>query len=142
MIYICKVSAVNYEDGVIDVKIPELEDKVKTKVLMLAGAYEMPDVDDTVAVLFDSEECIMTRGICLGKIWNSKNKPKEPDEGLYRKELPDGNVIKSKDKKLEIESEALYANTDGIRLAAGSAFISIENGAVMAGNGSETVKIV
>lgn len=102
MIYMCRVSSVDYEKGMISVTIPELDGKNKSEVMLLASEYEMPKVDDPVVVLFDKDNGRLGRGVCLGKVWSEANTPTETGKGLYRKDFPDGSIERSKNGEWSI----------------------------------------
>ena len=106
------VSTIDYEHGMISVKYDELSGAVTADMPMLSfnDEYKMPNIDDTVLVLYLSNGSSI--GIVLGKIWNESNVPIRTGKGVYRKDLADdvsveyrNGVLKIKAPKVQIVSQ-------------------------------------
>ena len=87
VIRIGKVSSVDYENGMIKVTYPDLDNAVTDDlpVMSFNGEYKMPEIGKEVLVLHLSNGT--AAGIALGPYWNKRNQPAESGPGLYRKEL-------------------------------------------------------
>ncbi len=107
LIRIGRVSSVDYENGMVSVTYPELDDSTTDNfpVFSFADEYKMPGIGQEVLVLHLSNG--QSAGIVMGKMWNLKNVPPESGDGIFRKELGgiygeayikfDGNNIVFKD---------------------------------------------
>lgn len=82
-----RVSAINYETGMMRVTYRDKDDSVTQEFPMLTNndEYRMPMVGQDVLVAHLSNGS--SRGVILGTLWNKKYNPYETGEKLYRKEL-------------------------------------------------------
>lgn len=82
-----RVSAVNYDKGMIRVTYRDKDDSVTGEFPMLTNndEYRMPKVGQDVLVAHLSNGS--SRGAIIGTLWNQKYSPYEAGEALYRKEL-------------------------------------------------------
>ncbi len=82
-----KVSAVNYETGMIRVVYTDKGKATTTEMPFVNynNEYNMPAVESQVVVAHLSNGS--SRGVVLGTVWNRKNRPSESGEKLYRKDL-------------------------------------------------------
>jgi len=104
-IRIGNVSSIDYEDGLISVTYPDMDDDTTDlfPVLTVGGEYKMPDIGDEVLVVHLSNG--LQAGVVLGTFWNEDNLPEEFGEGLFRKELgpyPGEAYARYKDGVLEL----------------------------------------
>ena len=81
-IRIGRVSSIDYENGMISVTYPDLDDSVTDDlpVFSMGDEYKMPPV-----VLHLSNGC--AAGVVMGRYWNEANKPSVSGKGVFRKEL-------------------------------------------------------
>lgn len=100
-----KISAINYVAGTAGVTLPDKENQVIQDVPFLAMFYEMPKPGDTVAVLFEEVGGQIGKGVILGKIFLSGNKPKETGPDIFYKEFTDGAGMKYTPALQEMEFE-------------------------------------
>ena len=107
-----QVSTVDYSNGMVSVRYPDLDNSVTNKMPMLSfnGEYKMPNVDDTVVVLKLSNGSSI--GIVLGGYWNTTNKPVAAGKNVYRKEISDNTFFEYKDNCLVIHSPNIRFETD------------------------------
>lgn len=84
-IRIGRVSAVDYERGLVSVAYIDRDGSVTKPLPLLAAEYKMPKVGELVLVLHLSNGT--EAGLVLGGYWSSENLPSETGEGLYCKEL-------------------------------------------------------
>lgn len=86
-IRIGKVSSIDYENGMIKVTYPNLDNAVTDDlpVLSFNDEYKMPEIGKEVLVLHLSNGT--AAGVVLGTYWNCRNSPEESGNGLYRKEF-------------------------------------------------------
>lgn len=82
-----KVSAIDYETGMIEVLYTDMGKAVTKKMpyMNFNDEYSMPKVGTQVLTAHLSNG--NSRGIVLGPVWNKKNKPEESGKGIYRKEF-------------------------------------------------------
>lgn len=82
-----KVSSIDYENGMISVTYPDLDDSVSDMfpVFSFTDEYKMPRIGKEVLVLHLSNG--QSAGVVLGKYWNKDNKPSVSGEKMFRKEL-------------------------------------------------------
>lgn len=106
------VSTIDYEHGMVSVKYEELSGAVTAEmpVLSFNDEYKMPNIDDTVLVLYLSNGSSI--GIVLGKIWNEGNPPVSAGKGLYRKQIADDAFMEYKDGTLKIKAPKVLIETD------------------------------
>lgn len=86
LIRVGRVSKIDYENGMISVTYPDLDDSVTSllSVVSFNDEYKMPEIgDDVLTVHLPSGQA---RGLVLGKYWNRKNQPVSYGAGIYRKE--------------------------------------------------------
>ena len=86
LIRVGRVSKIDYENAMISVTYPDLDDAVTSllSVVSFNDEYQMPEVgDEVLAVHLPSGQA---RGLVLGKYWNSEHKPAVTGKGKYRKE--------------------------------------------------------
>lgn len=112
-----KVSSIDYENGMISVTYPDLDDSVTDDlpVFSLDDEYKMPPIGSEVLVLHLSNGC--TGGVVMGLYWNEANKPPIYGKNVFRKELgenlgeayiqyKDGNIT-LKDQKVSTTLESI-----------------------------------
>lgn len=80
-----KISAIDYESGMVRVVYHEKDDAVTRLIPLLSDEYKMPKVDDQVLVIHLSNGT--EAGVVLGRPWSEKNVPPESGKGLWRKDL-------------------------------------------------------
>lgn len=82
-----KVSSVDYENGMVSVTYPDLDDSTTDlfPLFSMADEYKMPGIGQDVLVLHLSSG--QASGIVMGKYWNEDNIPLMSGKGTYRKEL-------------------------------------------------------
>lgn len=82
-----KVSSINYDEGLIRVTYPEMDDLVTGEfpVFNFNGEYKMPKIGAQVIVLHLSNGT--TAGVVLGTMWSSASSSKLTGKGVFRKEL-------------------------------------------------------
>lgn len=87
LIRIGRVSSVDYENGMVSVTYPDLDDATTDAfpVFSFTDEYKMPGIGQDVLVLHLSNG--QTAGIVMGKLWNRQNIPPNPGENVFRKEL-------------------------------------------------------
>lgn len=87
LIRIGKVSSIDYENGMISVTYPDLDNSTTDNfpVFSLADEYKMPGIGQEVLVLHMSNG--QSAGIVLGRYWNKGNRPPVSGENVFRKEL-------------------------------------------------------
>nr|WP_325300161.1 hypothetical protein [uncultured Dysosmobacter sp.] len=105
-----RVSSINYENGMIEVTYPDLDDSVTDElpVCSFNGEYKMPDIGQDVLVLHLSNGS--AAGVVLGPYWNESNKPEVSGKGVYRKEMgpkPGQAYTQYKDGTLEVRGPAV-----------------------------------
>lgn len=107
-----QVSTVDYTNGMVSVRYPDLDNSVTNKMPMLSynGEYKMPNVDDTVVVLKLSNGSSV--GIVLGGFWNTTNKPVAAGKNVYHKEISDNAYMEYKDGCLVIHAPKIKIETD------------------------------
>ena len=89
LIRIGRVSSVNYDEGMISVTYPDLDDSTTDEfpVFSFTDEYKMPGIGQEVLVIHLSNG--QSAGIVMGRIWNRENVPPRSGEGIFRKELGD-----------------------------------------------------
>lgn len=123
-----KVSAVDYEKGLVNVVYPDRDNSVTVAIPMLSHRYFMPDVGDQILVLHLSNGA--EAGVALGRYFNDKNPPKESGKGIFRVDFDrDGTAY------LRCESQAVTikgstVKVDGSLTVTGSVTVS---GSITAG---------
>ena len=107
-----QVSTVDYSNGMVSVRYPDLDNSVTNKMPMLSfnGEYKMPNVDDTVVVLKLSNGSSI--GVVLGSFWNMKNKPVATGKNVYHKEISDNAYMHFEDGCLVIHAPNIRFETD------------------------------
>lgn len=80
-----KVSAIDYDAGMVRVAYHEKDDSVTRLIPLLSNEYKMPEIGEQVLVLHLSNGT--EAGVVLGRPWSEKNTPAEGGAGLFRKEL-------------------------------------------------------
>lgn len=108
-LYFCRISSVNYANGTADITIPDRENQVITEIPFLAWYYEMPDAGDLVAALFENSDGKIGKGVVLGKIFSSGNRPGMSGAGIFYKEFADGTAVKysPSEKCMEITADKI-----------------------------------
>lgn len=107
-IRIGKVSSIDYENGMISVTYPDLDDSVTDDfpVFSFTGEYKMPQIGEDVLVLHLSNGC--SAGVVMGRYWNEDNKPQAYGRGVFRKELgekPGDAFIQYKDGNITLKDK-------------------------------------
>lgn len=85
VIRVGKVSAVDYQTGMVRVVYHDKDDSVTRPIPTLSAEYKMPEIGDQVLVVHLSNGT--EAGVVLGRPWSDKNRPPESGAGLYRKDL-------------------------------------------------------
>ncbi|MCU6685661.1 hypothetical protein OCV99_03655 [Dorea acetigenes] len=87
LIRLGKVSSIDYENGMISVTYPDMDDSTTDKfpVFSMADEYKMPEIGKEVLVLHLSNG--QSAGVVMGKYWNEGNKPPISGKNVFRKEL-------------------------------------------------------
>lgn len=87
LVRIGKVSSIDYENGMISVTYPNLDDSTTDlfPTFAFADEYKMPEIGQDVLVLHLSSG--QASGVVMGKYWNVDNVPQNGGKGMYRKEL-------------------------------------------------------
>lgn len=85
VIRVGKVSAIDYQAGMVRVVYHDKDDSVTRPIPMLSLEYKMPEIGDQVLVVHLSNGT--EAGVVLGRPWSDKNRPPESGAGLYRKDL-------------------------------------------------------
>ena len=116
-LYFAKISAINYDAGTADISIMEHESQVINDVPFLADAYEMPKIKDTVAVLIESENGNMDKGVIIGPVFAPDNKPEETGKGIFYKKFQDGASVKydSASKTITVEAEKIEIKSADVK---------------------------
>lgn len=108
-IFLCEVSAIHEKEGTIDVRVSDRDGMMKTDVPMLDTIYEMPEIREVVAVLFEEKRGTLQRGIVLGRPYAEGNRPGQSGAGIFCKEFRDGAYVKydTTTKTMEVKAENL-----------------------------------
>lgn len=87
LIRLGKVSSIDYENGMISVTYPDMDDSTTDKfpVFSLTDEYKMPGIGKEVLVLHLSNG--QSAGVVMGRYWNEGNKPPISGKNIFRKEL-------------------------------------------------------
>lgn len=87
LIRLGKVSSIDYENGMISVTYPDMDDSTTDKfpVFSMTDEYKMPEIGKEVLVLHLSNG--QSAGVVMGRYWNEANKPPVNGKDIYRKEL-------------------------------------------------------
>lgn len=87
LIRLGKVSTVDYENGMISVTYPDLDDSATDSfpVFSMTDEYKMPGIGQEVLVLHLSNG--QSAGVVMGRYWNKGNQPPVSGKGVFRKEL-------------------------------------------------------
>lgn len=96
------ISAVNYKDGTAQVVYKDRDNSLSPFMPLWANEYNPPDIDTLVYVIHLPNGG--TRGMIIVPPYTDGNRPAEGREGLWRKELGDGNFLRydRKTKQLDI----------------------------------------
>ena len=146
-----KVSAIDYERGMIQVVYHDKDDEVTRYIPLLSHEYMMPPVGALVAVahLTNGSEA----GVVFWRPWSDKNVPPEGYEGLYRKDFDlepwkcyiryDANIPEAlyhiegddyvevkKNQQTDIDGDANITIKGKLVLKVGSCTVTIEDGTV------------
>lgn len=117
LIRVGRVSKIDYDNGMVAVTYPDLDDSVTSflSVVSFNDEYKMPEVGDEVLVVHLSSG--QSRGLVLGHYWNKTNLSEHTGPGVYRKEFGHsyGEAYMDYDGELEI-----YAPSIRLSTAAGS----------------------
>lgn len=82
---IAEISQVDYQRGLVKVRIPD-RDNIETNWLaMTADQYEMPRVNDIVRVNLDEHD--YTNGLCHGRYYNQSNPPALSGPNIFYKRI-------------------------------------------------------
>lgn len=109
VIRVGKVSAIDYETGMVRVVYHDKDDSVTRAIPMISAEYKMPEIGEQVLVVHLSNGA--EAGVVIGRPWSEKNRPPESGPGLYRKDLGQiigEAVIKYLDGALTIEVPAAH----------------------------------
>lgn len=87
------VSAVSYKTGSVDVIFPDEEDTVYQDCSMLSGEYQMPKVNDLVAVVFQTNSAGADQGFVIGVPYSSENLPEKYGKNVYFNKLSEKAYI-------------------------------------------------
>lgn len=111
-LFYAKISAINYAAGTASVTLGEREGQVITGVPFLSLCYEMPEIGETVAVIFDDTQGEVGRGVILGTIFTKANPPGESGKGIFYKQFSDGVSVKydPSDQSMEITAKKIVVD--------------------------------
>lgn len=87
LIRIGRVSKIDYQNGMIAVTYPDLDDSVSSllSVVSFNDEYKMPEIgDEVLTVHLPSGQA---RGLVLGKYWNKHNNSQHTGPDVFRKEF-------------------------------------------------------
>ena len=86
LIRIGRVSKIDYENGMISVTYPDMDDAVTVPLSTVSfnDEYKMPRIGAEVLALHLPSG--QARGLVLGHYWNQTNKPMKTGADVYRKE--------------------------------------------------------
>lgn len=118
MIRIGVVNTISYEDGVLSVIYPDLDDSIidDVPILTFNDEYKMPNIGDKVLIVKISDGT----DICLGTYWEKENLPPLGIENAYCKKINEKTSIQYdvNDKSLVLEAERIKfkAISDGIEI--------------------------
>jgi hypothetical protein len=106
------ISSTDYAAGTASVSIPDREGQVIKAVPFIATCYDMPSPGDTVAAVFEEVGGELGKGVILGRIFNTQNKPSGGGQGVFYKEFSDGARVSysPNEKKMSITAENLVIN--------------------------------
>lgn len=102
-IRIGKVSSVNYGNGTVDVIFQDKDSSVLVDLPLFSNEYQMPEVNDLVTVIFQTNSDKTARGYIVGKPYSSENMPEQSGKGVYFKRLGSNAYI-----KYDSERDTLY----------------------------------
>ena len=109
------VSSIDYENGMVSVTYPDMDDCTTDEfpVLSCNDEYKMPAIDDEVIVLhFPGDQ---SAGVVLGKVWSDDNPPQINGAGAFRKELAQEQgaaFIGYKDGTVTIHADKIVLDAD------------------------------
>lgn len=111
-IFLCNVSAVHAAEGTVDVAVADREGMIRTDVPMLDTVYEMPEIGDLVAVVFEERGGALLRGVVLGRPYSKANRPGQSGDMIFCKEFADGAYVKydSSSKVMEVNAAKIHVN--------------------------------
>ena len=113
VIRVGKVSAVDYQTGMVRVVYHDKDDSVTRPIPTLSAEYKMPEIGDQVLVVHLSTGT--EAGVVLGRPWSDKNRPPESGAGLYRKDLGRAigeAVIRYLDGAINVKAGAIHFDGD------------------------------
>lgn len=112
LIRIGKVSAVDYDKGLVAVVYADRDNSVTAQLPMLSSRYFMPEPGDQVLVLHLSNGA--EAGVVIGRFYSDKNLPTETGAGLFRIDLNrDGTVyLRHKDGIVTIKGNTIIIDGD------------------------------
>ena len=84
-IRIGRISKINYETGHAEVTYPDMDGMVTQELPFLSFEYNMPKIDDAVLVAHLAKGPEF--GVIIGKFFTSANKPIEPGNHIWRKDI-------------------------------------------------------
>lgn len=103
-IRIGRISSINYNDGTADVYFKDEEDHIITDLPFFSNEYKMPDINDNVVVIFQSNNS--SQGFILGPFYNKNNKPEHSGKNVYFKRFSKKSFIRYDPEKDMIEISA------------------------------------
>ncbi len=108
-IFLCEVSAAHAKEGTVDVKVADRDGMIKTDVPMLDTVYEMPEVGEVLAVLFEERSGALQRGLVLGHPYSAGNRPEQSGEQIFCKTFRDGAFVKydAATKTMDVSAERI-----------------------------------
>lgn len=92
-LFFCTVSSVDYDNATADIAIPDHEDMVKTNIPILDTVYNMPEIGETVAALFNVENGRLERGVILGRPYHQTNVMDVSAQTMKVKQLKADSII-------------------------------------------------
>lgn len=113
-----RISAINYEAGAVRVLYRDNQEKTTAEIPLLANEYYMPEIDDLVLVVHQSNGEAF--GVVLGRPWSQKNIPPEGFSGLYRKDL----------SRTDGKAMIRYDDNTGVLQIHGDVAVQIDGGTV------------
>lgn len=122
LIRVGRVSKIDYDNGMVAVTYPDLDDSVTSflSVVSFNDEYKMPGIGDEVLVVHLSSG--QSRGLVLGHYWNKTNISEHTGEGIYRKEFGQDYG----EAYMDYDGEELEIYAPSIRLSTAAGSITVD----------------
>ena len=113
LIRVGRVSKIDYENGMISVTYPDLDDSVTSllSVVSFNDEYKMPEVGDEVLALHLPTG--QARGLVLGPYWNTEKPPAHSGKGVYYKKISEDSYALYDDAVLLYVAPEIEFSIDG-----------------------------